>query len=183
RSGAVAATDHTHAQSPVAQMLHQPDHHGRLPGPAQRDVAHHDQRNRGLPAGSGITQVTAATTLGNALVQPLQRPEQPQPSVTPVPGTQQVLLQVQCPPHGAGCSISLVVRRRRLKPSCPAASMAVMTAWWGVFASAVMTTGRLRSLPASRTRAARMLSSPGLTRVLPLMATSPLTEMSTSICC
>src|SRR5690606_41775622 len=132
RRAAIPSADHPYTQPSAAQMLHQPDHHGGLSGTAQGHVPYHDKRHGWLPAGGRVIQIALPFAHGDAAVQCRQGAQQHQPAALLVPGAQQPLLYVRRSLHGAGCSISLVVRRKRVKPCWPAASIAVMTAWWGV---------------------------------------------------
>src|SRR5690606_16965320 len=92
-----------------------------------------------------------ALALGHPAIEPFQRSKQAQGRMAPVPGVQQAVGEGH-----QGClaaSDSMVVMRRWLKPSLPAASMAVITDWWAVRASAGITSGRLLSPSDSRPRA------------------------------
>src|SRR5690554_5880263 len=108
-------------------MFDQPDNHGRLACTTERNIAHHNQRDWRLPAAGGVIQIALPFGYSKPLVDRREGSEQDQPAMLLIPGPQHQLLKVG-PLHGAGCSISLVVRRNRVKPCWPAASMAVMTA-------------------------------------------------------
>ncbi|MNC27310.1 hypothetical protein D3C75_754790 [compost metagenome] len=124
RFGAVAAADHADPQAAALAVLDHPQNQRCLAGATHGDVADHDQRHRWLIDLALSGQKALALVHDHAPVQPFQRLQQFQGRMTCVPRGEQSI------GHGhqdAGGAASTVVMRKWLKPSLPAASMAVMT--------------------------------------------------------
>src|SRR5690606_11044531 len=136
----VAATDHADTQPALAKEIDQPADHRRLAGATQGDIADHQHRHRRAIDRAPPLAERIAPTAQHLPIERFQGTQQVQGRVPGIPGAQQALSKL----HGAGCA-STVVMRRWAKPSLPAASMAVMTAWWVAWASALITNGRLLS--------------------------------------
>src|SRR5690606_38991815 len=164
RFRAVPTTDHPDLQSTAAAMLDQPEDQRRLAGAAHRDVAHHDDRYRRTIAIGAACEKTLAPGCSHAAIERFQRRQQAQQGMAPIPGPLQTVGEGH---QGAACA-STVVMRKCAKPSLPAASMAVITAWCGVLPSALMIIGRVRSPADSLFRAAISVSRSCFTSALPL---------------
>lgn len=104
-------------------MLDQPENHRRLAGAADRDVANHDQWHRRLIDFAFTVEKTLALADDDAPIEHFQRPQQRQGRVPLIPRGEQTIRQA----HQDLGAASTVVMRRWLKPSLPAASMAVIT--------------------------------------------------------
>ncbi|MCY1308305.1 hypothetical protein D9M70_583010 [compost metagenome] len=124
RLGAVTAADHADPQAAALTVLDHPQDQRGLAGAADGDVAHHDQRYRWLIDLTLARQKALALVVDHAPVQPLQRLQQFKGRMASVPRGEQAIGHGH---QGAGGAASTVVMRKWLKPSLPAASMAVMT--------------------------------------------------------
>ncbi len=123
RLGTVTTADHADAQTAAPAVFDQPEDHRRLAGTADGDVADHDQRHRRLIDFAFTVKKALAFIDHHAAIQHFQRPQQRQGRVPLIPRGEQAIGQA----HQDLGAASTVVMRRWLKPSLPAASMAVIT--------------------------------------------------------
>src|SRR6185369_4943014 len=168
----IAARDHAGRKAPRMQVLHERHHHRRLARPAGDHVAHDNDGHRDALAPDQAGAIGAAPNSGERAEDQRSRPEQAGQSAAPQPCALQRLRHGYRVPPWAEDWVAKVIC---IRPERRAASITVMTDWWGAAASALMMI--TLSLPAL---AASVSASATASTLRPATGT-PLTEYLASL--